>query len=256
MRHRPRVWILSAALLGVALLVHEPLRRGALTVLRLPFSALRFIAAALVVLPRLPSLTHERAALSADVARLRLDLAQAQEALRRMEQADALRGLASSRSAVTASVIGRSLLPTQHTVLLDRGERQGVVRGSVVLDAAGVAGRVVDVQPASSLVLLLTDPESRVAGVVERSRETGLLVGRGRGMCELIYLQADADVAEGDLILTAGFGGDFPKGLRLGTVVRVARDEQEGTTTASVKPAAQLHRLEDVLCLKPQAPAP
>ena len=249
MRHRPRVGVLSAALLGVALVCHEPFRHGVLTVLRLPFSALRFFSEVLIVLPRAPSLTQERARLSAEVARLQLDLAYLHEALRRTGRADVLHGLASSQSAVTASIIGRSLLPTQQTVLLDRGERQGMRRGGVVLDAAGVVGRVVDVQPGSCLVLLLTDPDSRVAGVVERSRETGLLVGRGRGLCELIYLEVDADIVEGDSILTAGLGGDFPKGLRLGTVVRVTRDEREGTTTVSVKPAAALHRLEDVLCL-------
>ena len=88
-----------------------------------------------------------------------------------------------------------------------------------------------------------------MAALVERSRETGLVVGRGSGVCELIYLDQDADVQEGDRILTAGLGGTFPKGLVLGTVTRVVRDETSGSARAIVAPAAHLSRLEEVLCI-------
>jgi len=69
---------------------------------------------------------------------------------------------------------------------------------------------------------------------VERSRETGLLVGRGSGPCDLIYLDAAADVELGDRVVTAGLDGPFPKGVVLGTVTRVVRNEEVGTARASV----------------------
>jgi rod shape-determining protein MreC len=103
--------------------------------------------------------------------------------------------------------------------------------------------------------MLLTDPDSRVAGLVDRSRETGLLVGRAGGRCEFMYLDVDADIQDGDRIVTAGLGGPFPKGLFLGRVARVVRDELTGSARASVVPAARLGRLEEVLCLPPVAPA-
>ena len=121
----------------------------------------------------------------------------------------------------------------------------------MIVDETGVIGRVVDVQPATCLVMLLTDPDSRVAALVERSRETGLLVGQGSGRCAFTYVAADADLREGDRIVTAGLGGPFPKGLLLGTVAHLTRDELSGSATASVIPAARLNRLEEVLCLSP-----
>ncbi|MBI3321202.1 MAG: rod shape-determining protein MreC [Candidatus Omnitrophica bacterium] len=150
---------------------------------------------------------------------------------------------------IVASVIGRSTLPVQQTVLLNKGERDGLSLESVIVHPSGVIGRVMALYPTTCLVMLLTDPDSRVAGLVERSRETGLLVGRGRGLCELIYLDARADINEGDQIVTAGLAGSFLKGVPLGTVTRVVRDEPSGSLSAFVAPAAHVSRLEDVLCL-------
>jgi rod shape-determining protein MreC len=221
-------------------------------VLRLPFTLLRGAVAAVAGLPHLPGWRQEREQLRQQLLQQQIALAQAQEALR---QADAARGLAAAvpgaPRGLIASIIGRSLLPTQQTVLLNRGAADGLAMGSVIVDAEGVIGRVLDVQRATALVLLLTDPDSRLAGLIERSRETGLLVGQGHGRCEFIYLDAEADVAAGDRLVTAGLGGSFPKGLLLGTVQRVLRDETLGTTTAVVRPAARLSRLEQVLCLPP-----
>ncbi|MBI2174326.1 MAG: hypothetical protein HYU33_03940, partial [Candidatus Omnitrophica bacterium] len=96
------------------------------------------------------------------------------------------------------------------------------------------------------------DSESRIGGLIERSREMGLLVGRTRGVCELIYLDADADVQEQDRVVSAGLNPQTPKGLLLGTVHRVIRDPLRGMTKAEVIPAVRFGRIEDVLCLLPQ----
>jgi rod shape-determining protein MreC len=250
-----RILILGALAVAGSLALHQPLRHAALTLLRLPFTCVRAAAAILLELPRLPGLAQENRQLREELMRQRVEAARLREAARRAEQAGAL--LAASpfaAQALVASVIGRSTLPAQQTVLLDAGERLGLTLDTVVMDAAGLIGRVVDVQPETALILLLTDAESRVAAVVERSRETGLLIGRGGGRCELIYLEAEADVQAGDQVVTAGLGGPFPKGLPLGTVVGVARDERSGSTSASVKPSARLGKAEEVLCLPPVRP--
>ena len=248
MRYPSRTVLISTLLIAASLAFHDPLRRGAFIIFRLPFTATRTLLAVLVTLPRLPSLTQENASLRSEVIARQLENAQLREALRQAQQANALAHL-SSGWGIVARVIGRSTIPMQHTVLLDQGAQQGLTLDTVVVDASGLIGRVMEVHPATALVMLLTDPDSRVAGLVERSRETGLVVGRGGGQCELIYLDVQADLQEGDRVVTAGLGGPFPKGLLLGTVVQVFRDEASGTAQASVQPAASLSRLEDVLCL-------
>ena len=231
------------------MVLSEPARRVAFLIVRLPFSATKSAVQLLIAAPVLPQLSQHHHRLQAELAQQQLEISRLREALRQSEQAQALLTARPSASSIVASVIGRSTVPTQQTLLLDRGRRHGLTFDSLILDASGVIGRVIDLQPETCLVLLLTDPDSRVAGLIERSRETGLLMGRGGGMCELVYLDIQADIQEGDLVVTAGLGGHLPKGLPLGTVMRVTRDEPSWATRALVRPAARFSRLEDVLCL-------
>ena len=254
-RRFSRVAVLSAGLLGVALVVHQPVRSAALTLLRLPFSLVKTGVGIILTLPQLPSLTAENDRLRTELIQRRLDTTQLQEALRHAHQAEALLQSLPVRQGLIATVIARSAIPTQQTVLLDRGSWHGLSLDSVILHASGVIGRVIEVHPTTCLVLLLTDPESRVAALVERSRETGLLIGEAHGFCQLIYLDVQADVQEGDQVVTAGLGGAFPKGMRLGTVKRVFRNEEAGSAGAWVAPAARLSQLEEVVCLPPAQPA-
>ena len=150
-------------------------------------------------------------------------------------------------------IIGRMTIPTQHIVILDKGARDGVVLDGVLLDMDGLLGRVLEVYPTTSLAILLTDPDSRIACLLERSREMGLLVGTGGSLCQFIYLDLEADVVERDRIVTAGLSGPFPKGILVGTVVKIVRDERSVQAFAWVRPAAQLNRLEEVLCLPPSS---
>ena len=248
MRYAPRVPLISTCLVAAVVVLHEPVRGAALTILRFPFTVLRDVAGMLVALPSLPSLAREHTALRAELAQRQVETARLRELVRHAHASETLLN-SSSPHGVVATVLNRSILPTQHIVLLDKGRRDGLALDSVILDAFGVIGRVAELHPSVALVMLLTDPESRIAVLVERSRESGLLVGRGRGQCELIYLDAHADLQAGDPVVTAGLGGSFPKGLRLGTVVRIVRDEEAGSTSAWVVPAARLGQLEEVVCL-------
>ena len=110
---------------------------------------------------------------------------------------------------------------------------------------------MIEVNPSSSVAMLVTDPNSRVACLVERSREAGLLVGTGGRLSRLIYLDLEADVAVTDRVVTAGFGGPFPSGLVVGTIVKLVRDEHSASATAWVRPAVRLTQLEGVLCVPP-----
>lgn len=253
MRSPSRAFLIGASLLGIVLLIREPLRAATLCVLRFPFTAVKTSIKVFMTLPRLPALSQENERLRSSLIQEQLALGQVREELRHAQQAQALKEAFPSAQGIIASVIARSIVPAQHTVMLDQGSRQGLSLDTALVDAFGVIGRLVEVHRDTSLVMLLTDEESRVAGLIERSRETGLLVGRGRGVCELIYLDEAADVQEGDRVMTAGLWGSFPKGFALGIVTRVVRDAQAGSTRALVKPAAHLGQLEEVLCLTPKA---
>ncbi|MBI4598354.1 MAG: rod shape-determining protein MreC [Candidatus Omnitrophica bacterium] len=241
----------TASALHQPLRIHHTAQHVALAILRFPFTVVSAAVSTARLLPRLPSLAQENAALRAQLAQQQSELADWQQRQQHAKRLSAL-AAASAATGVVADVIGRSTIPTQQIILLNRGRADGVSPDHVVVDAAGVVGRVRELTSATALVTLLTDPESRIAALVERSREAALLVGRGRGRCELLYLDAEAEIQVGDRVITAGLGGAFPKGLRLGEVTRVTKHPAAGTTSAWVAPSARVGQLEEVLCLPPQ----
>jgi len=147
-------------------------------------------------------------------------------------------------------IIGRDPSHWSQTILLNKGQKQGIEIDMAVLGTEGLVGRVIAVEPHWSKVLLITDPDSKVGAILERSRETGLLVGTSRGLLTLEYLSTGADVREGDRVLTAGFGEIFPKGILIGEVVGFGIREETLLMYALVKPQEKLSQLEEVLCLK------
>ena len=273
--------------LGAGVWLHQPLRRACLAVFRLPLTTAERALDILLDLPQVPRLEIELARLRTELTQRQLDIVRLQEALRHQTRATALRQTAGGRnpagsdtplgseglrfgrnpagsdtplgseglrfgaSGLVARVIGRTIIPTEHVILLDRGLREGVVREGVLVDVAGVVGRIVEVHPTTSLVSLLTDPDSRIACLVERSREGALLVGTGGLQGRLEYLDLEADVEAGDRVVTAGLGGSFPSGLLLGVVTKVQRDERNARVIAWVRPSVRPNQLEEVLCLPP-----
>ena len=257
--------------LGAGVWLHQPLRRAFLAVFRLPLTAVERALSILLDLPQVPHLGIELARLRTELTQRQLDVARLQEALRHQTRAMQLQQAAQGASgsvgrapggarhslgseegaASVARVIGRTIIPTEHVILLDRGLREGVVREGVLVDVAGVIGRIVEVHPTTSLVSLLTDPDSRIACLVERSREGALLVGTGGLQGRLEYLDLDTDVEVGDRVVTAGLGGSFPPGLLLGVVTKVQRDERNARVIAWVRPSVRPNQLEEVLCLPP-----
>lgn len=250
MSYRPPPFLVSGLVIA-AVLIHRPLRQAAVTVFRFPLTVAETCLRTLLQLPRLSRLQQENADLRAELARRQLEFARLQEVVRHGERAAQLRQAVGGASGPLAAIIGRTIFPTQHTVILDKGSRDGVMREGLLLDAGGVVGQVLEAYPAASLAMLLTDPNSRIACLVERSRESGLLVGTGGPLCQLRYLDAEADVMAEDRIITAGLGGPFPKGLAVGKVVKVARDEASGRAVVWVRPAVTSSQIEEVLCVPP-----
>ncbi|MDP2872176.1 MAG: rod shape-determining protein MreC [Bacillota bacterium] len=156
--------------------------------------------------------------------------------------------------ALAARVIGRSMSNWFSTVEIDKGSTDGVTVNTVVVTQRGLVGRVVRVTGRTATVLLLTDPQSGVGAVVIRSREPGVVLGTTsfEDTCAMRLFSRDADVVRGDAVLTSGLGDVFPSGLHIGQVVETSRSDQGLLVTATVSPAVDFGRLEEVFVLCPR----
>ena len=150
-------------------------------------------------------------------------------------------------TAYGAHVIGRDPGPLSKTLTIDRGERDHVHRGMAVLAPQGVVGQVVEASQTAARVVLLTDHNSGIDALVQRSRARGIVQGDTDGSCNMNYLNRDADVVVGDSVLTSGLDGIFPKGVVIGEVVEVSRRHNGLLQAATVRPSVALDRLEEVL---------
>ena len=153
--------------------------------------------------------------------------------------------------AVVAKVIGKDATNWFSTILIDRGADLGIQRHMAVVTAEGLVGRVVDVTALASQVQLITDPESAVGVLIQRSRVVGVAAGSQEGTLQIKYLPLMADVAVGDRIITSGMGGIFPKGIPVGKVVRSSRPTN-GTLFQLIEaqPHTDFSHLEEVMVLK------
>lgn len=170
-------------------------------------------------------------------------------------EADRLRALLEFREqlpfpTVAAEVIASSPGESARAVFIDKGRNAGLVRNLAVITPEGVVGKIIEVFPFSAQVLLVTDTSSGAGCLIERTRTQGILKGKGKYDCEILYIMNEEAVRAGDSVLTSGMDQIYPKGLLLGTVVSTG--EGNIYKEIGVKPAARLERLESVLVvLKP-----
>lgn len=170
------------------------------------------------------------------------------QAKQRLERLLDMKGTLKSPT-LTASVIGEDVSSWFRTLVVDRGSSSGITEGMAVVAADGVVGQVVKVAPGTSRVLLLTDHASGIAATLQRSRARGVIKGKGEGLCSLEFTTRDEDVKVGDMIITSGIGGVFPKGLPVGEVAMVKRGEYGIFQTVTVRPAVAVGRLEEVMVI-------
>jgi rod shape-determining protein MreC len=147
---------------------------------------------------------------------------------------------------VAARVIGWDASSRDRTMTLDKGQRDGVVKGAAVLVPEGVVGHVFEASPSAARVLLISDHNSGVDALVERSRVRGIVQGRLND-CDLKYVKRGADVQAGDRLVTSGLDGIFPKGVLIGDVVQARTHKRGLFQTITVEPRVVFDRLEEVL---------
>lgn len=153
-------------------------------------------------------------------------------------------------STIAARVVGRSLSNWSKIIILNCGSDEGVKAGETVVSQGALVGRVTEVGRRLSRVLLITDRQSGVGAIVQRSRELGIVKGTGGSLCSMQYLRKEADVRRGDRVVTSGVGSIFPTGIPIGRVLSIGYDPERGTLTAVVEPLGDLTKIEEVFILK------
>ncbi len=149
-----------------------------------------------------------------------------------------------------ARIIGRDPLPWSGTMVISKGESDGVRKAMAVLSPFGVVGQTMATSAHAARVLLITDHNSGVDAVVQRTRARGIVEGGLDGGCAMKYLKRGEDVEVGDTIVTSGLDGVFPKGIMIGTVTRLTRGTRGLLQVAEVQPSVPLDRIEEVLVVR------
>lgn len=150
---------------------------------------------------------------------------------------------------IPARVIGWDPSPWRKTILLDKGAAAGIQKDMAVMVPEGLVGRVIETGPGSARVILLTDPDARVGGVADQSRAQGVISGNGSNRLTMGYLELEGGVAVEETVLTSGVGGLFPKGIKIGRILSLSRDDAGLHLEAVLEPAVRFTKLEEVLCL-------
>jgi rod shape-determining protein MreC len=157
---------------------------------------------------------------------------------------------------VIAQVISKAPDNYLSTLTIDLGAQHGIEPGMPVVTERGLVGRIHKVGPNSSTVLLITDPSSGVPALLQRNRLVGVVSGRAGSDPVLDYVPQEGDVSTGDLVITSGLGGSFPKNLVIGQVVEVRQRDYEMFQQAVLRPTVNFDRLEFVLVITNFEPLP
>ena len=153
-----------------------------------------------------------------------------------------------------AEIIAAGASPEFRTVTIDKGSSDGLVADMAVISPGGVVGRVILSSPRAAKVQLLVDRNAAAGAVVERSRAQGVVVGVGADGLRMDYVPGTADVKPGDLVVTSGIDGIYPKGFVIGTVETVERGPGS-YHQIKIRPAVDFSRIEEVLVVLTPPPA-
>lgn len=176
------------------------------------------------------------------------ELSEAEKTAQRLEKLVNLQSTYNLQS-TAARIIGASGDAWTSTVTIDKGSADGMAINMPVTSSAGVIGQIIEVSAKTSTVRLISDEKSGVSAMVQDTRAQGMLQGQADGTLRLEYVSADSDVKVGDIIVTSGIGGVFPKGLPLGTVTSVEKSANDVYYTIVVRQQSTTENNEEVLVI-------
>jgi rod shape-determining protein MreC len=156
----------------------------------------------------------------------------------------------SSFSLQPAQVLSFDPNNVRDTILLDEGSNDGIKQGQVVLSEGFLVGKVTSVYPTTCKISIISDPLSAIPATISSSSTTGILKGRiGSGLI-LEQVPQSEKVSAGDVVVTSGLGGDYPKGLIIGKVDEIQKISGSIFQSITVRPMINLNELERVMIIK------
>ncbi|WP_320045142.1 rod shape-determining protein MreC [uncultured Desulfobacter sp.] len=151
---------------------------------------------------------------------------------------------------VAAQVIARDPSPWFKTIMIDKGEKDGLIKGLPVLVSEGIVGQIIKVSGSFSRVLLVTDRNSSVDALIQETRVRGMVKGNNQDTCSFVYTLRKDEVQPGQVIVSSGLDQVFPKGLIIGAVLDVQKNHSQLFQDITIKTAVDFDRLEEVLIYK------
>jgi rod shape-determining protein MreC len=204
---------------------------------------------------RAKSLEEENAKIRAAFESVTAENAQLQEMKRENEQLRQMLKFQADRPeirGVLASNIGGDPTGLKEMLTIDKGSNSGIAPGMAVVSPGGIlVGLVTEVKADRATVLKITDVESSIGVTTQRTQTPGVLEGKWQtgGRLLMRRIPRDADVKEGDILLTSGIGGNFPKGLIAGQILNVRQNDVQTDKEAEAYPLVELNSLEGVLVI-------
>ncbi len=150
---------------------------------------------------------------------------------------------------ITARVISRNQSSIVKTVLVDKGVSHGLRVDMPVINEQGVVGRIIETSPHVSKILLLIDASSNIDALVQETRVQGILQGASSSGCSLKYVSKTENIQAGNIVVSSGLSGIFPKGLLLGAVTNVDKSDSGLFQKLEVAPYVDFARLEEVMVI-------
>ena len=157
---------------------------------------------------------------------------------------------------VLARIIAKDVSAEFRTLRINRGSSSGIEPNMAVINAEGVVGRILRVSEDTSDVVSILDPLSAIDSYILRSRVRGIVEGLTETLCQLKFALRVDDIQPGDILLSSGLGGNFPKGVPVGTVIKVTRKSYGITQKVEVKPSVDFAKVEEVLVVTHADSAP
>ncbi|MCG3147580.1 MAG: Cell shape-determining protein MreC [Verrucomicrobiae bacterium] len=180
---------------------------------------------------------------------LRLQVQRLSELNRETLRANRLKDYPTLRT-LGARVIGRDASNWWKSLQIDRGSNDGLRENLAVINADGLVGKIIHVSRGEARVLLLTDPNCKASALLQESREPGVVTGLDslEPRLQITYISRQAVARVGDLVISSGLGGVFPKGIPIGTVLSGRLNPETGMYhDLELKPVVDFRRLEEVL---------
>lgn len=153
------------------------------------------------------------------------------------------------QTVIAAQVIGKDPSGLFETVIIDKGKNSGLSVNMPVVNADGIVGRLVSVSDNYSKVLLLIDQNSAVDCIMQRSRDKGIVKGLSAKTCIMDYVLKTSDIRVGDIVVTSGLGGVFPKGVPVGKIDEIQEPSDELFMDIKITPNVDFSKLEELLVI-------